>query len=371
MLRKGLIWLTVLALLPIAAAAQKGEDQPSSQNDVVVASRSVVRVAIIGNDPKRGEFLLGHGSGVSIAPGLIITNAHVVAPLQQSPNIALSIVPSSGDQRYPGRLLASDTRADLALIRTQEGVIEPLTIFTGRPDDTGRVAALGYPGSVDLAENLSARDRVQPTPAVRTFGQLSGGRSRRDVDTLLHTAAMARGNSGGPLVDICGRIIGINSFGSLTEANDAEFGFAISARELIPFLQRANVQPTITTDGCVPTAERARIDAAEQAQTAASNRQRSREELYEARELGLAISVGLLVIGALLLAGGVVAMLYRHRWRRGALVGSLCLGVGIALMAGSVYVFLNRPSLAAPPQNAPAEQPSEAEAEPEPRGDES
>lgn len=336
-------WLALL--LPAAILAQKEESaQPAAaQSEVVAAARSVVRVAIIGRDPKQGtEFLLGHGSGVAIAPGLIVTNAHVVAPLSGNPNIGVSIVPSEGNQRYPGQLLAADPRADLALIRMQEGIVPPATVFTGTPPDTGRVAALGYPGSVDSAENLSADERVSPLAAVRTFGQLSGGRSRRDVDTILHTAPMARGNSGGPLVDECGRVIGINSFGTLAEANDAEFGFAISVRELIPFLQRADVQANVTTEACVPAPAREAQALAEQAR----ERDAAEQRLIEARELGLAVAVALIVVGALLLAGGGVAMLYRRKWKRGSLVGSIGIGVGIALMAGSVYVFLNRPSLA-------------------------
>ncbi|MBC2777362.1 S1C family serine protease [Parasphingopyxis marina] len=338
--------LALLMLLPVTASAQKGENGEAERSQVVVAAQSVVRVALIANDPKQGEYLLGHGSGVAVAPRMIVTNAHVVAPLRESPNIAISIVPSSGSRRYPGELVASDTRADLALIRMQGGDITPLTIFTGSPDETARVAAIGYPGSVDLAENLSATDRVSPIPAVRTFGQISGGRSRRDVDTLLHTAAMARGNSGGPLVDECGRVIGVNSFGSLAEANDAEFGFAISAREIIPFLRANNVQPEITTDRCIPATQRALQSAAEQNREAFIEAERERQRLYEARELQLALAVALIVVGALLLAGGVVAMLYKNKWRRGAVVGTVSIGVGIGLMAASVYVFVNRPSLA-------------------------
>jgi len=363
-------WITVLlallALLPISASAQKGEETAGTPNDVVIAARSVVRVALIANDPKQGEYLLGHGSGVAVAPGLIVTNAHVVAPLRDSPNISISIVPSSGDERYPGRLLSSDTRADLALIRMEEGIVEPLSVFTGSPADTGRVAAIGYPGSVDLAENLSASERVRPIPAVRTFGQLSSGRSRRDVDTLLHTAAMARGNSGGPLVDECGRVIGINSFGALAEQNDAEFGFAISAREIIPFLQRAEVRPDTTTEACIPSPERARQSAAEQMRADDRAREQRRQQLYEARELGLAISVALLVIGSVMFLGGIIALFFRGRWRPGTLVGGLGIVIGFILMAGSIYVFFNRPSLAtldAEPEVEEAAAPDEAPAD--------
>ncbi len=340
-----------MVLAPGAITAQKDDSEGPQTNDIVAAASSVVRVALIGSDPKAGEFLLGHGSGVAIGPGLIVTNAHVVAPLREAPNIAITIVPSAGNLRYSGQLVAVDERADLALIRTREGVVEPLAIYSGRPEDTGRVAAIGYPGSVDLAENLSANDQVSPMQAVRTLGQLSGGRSRRDVDTLLHTAPMARGNSGGPLVDECGRVIGINSFGTLAEANDAEFGFAISARELIPFLERANVRPNVTAEACVPASERARQTQAD----AERERDRRIRRIIEQREFGLGVAVGLLVLGALVLAGGGVSLLYRNSWKRARIVGALGIVSGVLLIALAVFIFLNRPSLANVDDEARAE----------------
>src|SRR3546814_16842826 len=63
-------------------------------------------------------------------------------------------------------------------------------------------------------------------------------------------APMASGNSGGPLVDACGRVVGINSFGSLSDGNDAEFGFAISNREIASFLRQAGVAFARTNAEC-------------------------------------------------------------------------------------------------------------------------
>ncbi|NNC72303.1 MAG: trypsin-like peptidase domain-containing protein [Sphingomonadaceae bacterium] len=339
-----------LTLLPVSIAfAQDGDDaskggdeEQAQQNDVVNASRSVVRVVMIGNDPERGQFFLGHGSGAVVADGYVVTNHHVVAEMMNDPRITILIVPSEGEAGFPGQVVTSDPRADLALITTRRGVIRPLPIFTGNPGAAARVAALGYPGNVDLAENLSVDDRVRPLPAVRTFGQLSSGRSRRDVDTLLHTAAIARGNSGGPLVDECGRIIGVNSFGAITEGVDAEFGFAISARELVPFLQNADIRPDIITDSCVPLDERER-----QAQQAEDReRDQTIQQVAERREIFLAVAVAMMVVGALLIGGGIVALIYRRKLRTGALLGWLGIIIGPVLMAGSVYVFLSRPSLA-------------------------
>src|SRR3546814_9584364 len=82
---------------------------------------------------------------------------------------------------------------------------------------------------------------IEPLTPVKSSGTVSAGRSSRQFDTILHTAPMASGNSGGPLVDACGRVVGINSFGSLSDGNDAEFGFAISNREIASFLRQAGV----------------------------------------------------------------------------------------------------------------------------------
>ncbi|MBC7985379.1 MAG: trypsin-like peptidase domain-containing protein, partial [Sphingomonadaceae bacterium] len=250
-----------LARLAAAIALLFAHPALAQENsDITAAARSVVRIALV--ETHDGEqYLLGHASGVAVAPNLIVTNAHVVAPLEMADDIGMMIVPAEGSRRYVGRLVAVDPRADLALIRLESGAIPPATIYTGPLDENARVAAIGYPGSVDLAENLSARDRVTPMDAVRTFGQISGGRSRRDVQTLLHTAAMAQGNSGGPLVDACGRIVGVNSFGSISSGSDAEFAFAIAARELVPFLRANGVRPRTIGLACESMAERDRREA--------------------------------------------------------------------------------------------------------------
>ncbi|MEQ9661008.1 MAG: trypsin-like peptidase domain-containing protein [Parasphingopyxis sp.] len=343
-----LIASILMALMVLAggtAIAQsddgKGAQEQAQQNDVVRASRSVVRVALIGTDSNGNAFFLGHGSGVVIADGYVLTNHHVIEPLQNMGGTMIMIVPSEGDEGFQGQVVDSDPRADLALITTRRGVVRPLPIFTGTPEPTARVAALGYPGNVDLAENLSVDDRVTPLAAVRTFGQLSGGRSRRDVDTLLHTAAIARGNSGGPLVDECGRVIGITSFGAITEGVDAEFGFAVSAREIIPFLRNESITPATTTDSCVPLAERER-----QAQEAEAEEQSlANRRLAESRQMYLVASVAMLVIGALLIGIGIVAFIYRARLKTKSIPGFVCMGLGLLLMIGSVVVFMQTPSL--------------------------
>src|SRR3546814_17470012 len=73
------------------------------------------------------------------------------------------------------------------------------------------VVALGYPGNVDLATARSANDYITPRTPTRSEGNMSNLQSVDGVAMLINTAKISRGNSGGPLVDQCGRIVGINT----------------------------------------------------------------------------------------------------------------------------------------------------------------
>ena len=244
--------LALLALLlPSLAAAQ-------DNIDVAAATRSVVRVLVVELD---GEEIagLGHGSGVAISPTLILTNAHVVAPAVESGAI-LGIVPSEGKTSYEGKVIAFAPEADLALIELTEGRIPAATLYVGGVPDGAQVAALGYPYSVDAARELQLNELIEPASPVKSWGNVSNGVSSRRFDTVLHDAAIGRGNSGGPLVDGCGRVVGINSFLSVSEGIDAEFAFAVSMREVLPFLRKAEAKAATTTAPCRTQIEQSEID---------------------------------------------------------------------------------------------------------------
>jgi S1-C subfamily serine protease len=229
----------LLLILAIPAGAE--------QQDVAATVRGVVRVVIIatnGND----SYFVGHGSGFAVAPDKVLTNAHVVEMLRTERNLALGIIPSEGAKSYGGKVIAYSPGNDLALIQLTSGTLPVSTFFAGAVTDGQHVTAIGYPGAVDRAQGLSLSEMIQPVTPVKTSGNVSMGRSSHSFDTLLHTAPMSEGNSGGPLVDDCGRVLGVNSFGAQTEdAGGAEFGFAVSNREVASFLRQANVQFLRTT----------------------------------------------------------------------------------------------------------------------------
>lgn len=250
--------LALLALVLLALFPQRVGADPA---DIAAASRSVVRVVLITKDAQ-GVALVGHGSGFAIAPDLVLTNAHVVAPLAQDATMRAGIVPSQGSSGYFAKVVAFSPKNDLALLRLSEkGSLLPVTLFTGAVTDGEDVYAVGYPGNVDQAQGLNPADLMSPTAPVKTRGAVSTGRSSKGFETILHTAAIGSGNSGGPLLDSCGRVIGANSFGTVNDTSaDSEFYFAVSMREITRFLLGAGINARTTGEPCRSLAE---LDAAE------------------------------------------------------------------------------------------------------------
>ena len=140
----------------------------------------------------------GVGSGVVFAPGRVLTNAHNLRHDEATVTFA-------DGRRESGRVAASDSDLDLAVIEVETGDVEPVQ---WAPDGTevpvGRaVLALANPGGRGL--------RVTPgfvSSAARSF---RGPRGRRIPGAIEHTAPLPRGSSGGPLIDTDGRLLGINS----------------------------------------------------------------------------------------------------------------------------------------------------------------
>src|SRR5688572_25281860 len=132
-------------------------------DDISVAGRSVVRVVVIAHED--GEVVdFGHGSGFAVGPNRVVTNAHVVAMTRELPPelVAVGIVPSEGSKARRARVIAFDPARDLALLEVEGGSLAPLALFVGPLEDGASVAALGYPGNVDLATAQSMDDYITP-----------------------------------------------------------------------------------------------------------------------------------------------------------------------------------------------------------------
>ncbi|MEG3164872.1 serine protease [Sphingomonas sp. PB2P19] len=334
-----------------------GFTAPAAADDIAATGRGVVRIVTIAvvDDQVVG---FGHGSGFAIAPNRIVTNAHVVDLAERYPdNVVIGVVPSEGDKSYQGRVIAYDSQADLALIEFSGARLPQAALYTGPVTEGDPVVSLGFPGNVDVATARSAADYIRPMSPVRSEGVFSGRRTLTNVEVLLHTASIARGNSGGPLLDRCGRVIGVNSAITHAEEGDATFGFAIADTALATFLREAKQPYASVGTPCTSIEERMRqdSDAAARAVTDAATARReaatqaglARETAVEtarvaaqrSRENVMAIAVLLLVGGALAIGG---AGLFETRGERTRALWAL--GGGAVGVVAAVVVFVVRPS---------------------------
>jgi V8-like Glu-specific endopeptidase len=348
-----------LALLLACLTLFAGPPARADPADIDAAARGVVRIIIVEKD---GDQLVpvSHGTGFAVTPERVVTNSHVVEQARQDPNLFVGIVPSDGGEAVYGRLVSVSPRNDLALVATTKAMhLPPLTISGNPATDAGAVVAVGYPQNVDRAQGLNMADLFRAQPPVESNGSLAGRRPSREFDTLLHTAPIARGSSGGPLLDPCGRVVGVNSFGAESEGADAGFYFAISTRELLPFLRANSITPQINDQPCRSLADlnaEERQRAQEQKATAeakaradeealAKRREEARRQIdfqiLDERDNGLALALVLLLVA---LGGGGFAWLSHEDGEEKRMKAAAAVAV-VALLAAGLAWF-SRPTFA-------------------------
>jgi serine protease Do len=140
----------------------------------------------------------GVGSGVVIAPGRVLTNAHNLRHEEVTVTFA-------DGRRATGRVAGTDPDIDIAVVEVDTGELEPVEWADGDEEPAlGRaVLALANPGGRGL--------RVTPGFVSSSTRSFRGPRGRRIAGGIEHTAPLPRGSSGGPLVDADGRLRGINT----------------------------------------------------------------------------------------------------------------------------------------------------------------
>ena len=188
---------------------------------------------------------VGTGTGFFIAPNLFVTNRHVVEHAKQQV-LLVSEALKSVRRATVLRTTSSSTvgSPDFALLRLDEGTA-PGTLDAA--DEVGKlsgVVAAGFPGVV-VENDARFRRLLNGDPAAAPDLNLTQGTVQSlqsgagGMPMIVHTASIAKGNSGGPLVDTCGRVVGVNTFISVDASQSAKINYAIRAQAMQAFLQSA------------------------------------------------------------------------------------------------------------------------------------
>jgi len=193
-------------------------DSPPEMDAAAIFKKAVSAVVLISHDRGNGTgFILGRN-------GLLLTNHHVVDGAE---HLTVKIKAEDGVERsLSARIVASDVLRDVALLSLQGDIpaVTPLVLVNSDRVEPGeKVVAIGNPGigtrvlmHTTTEGIISGRNRVM---GGKTFFQIS--------------AAVNPGNSGGPLLNRYGQVIGMVTL----KADLENVGFAVPATELLSFLE--------------------------------------------------------------------------------------------------------------------------------------
>lgn len=215
-------------VLPVADPDPAVAQDPA----VAAAGAGVVRVTGEAEACRRGQ----EGSGFVVAPGRVVTNAHVVAGMDE-PQVQVG---GTGDL-LPARVVVLDAARDLAVLDVPDLQARPLALGADRARGDDVVVA-GFP--LDGPYVLSP-GRVRDVLSARGEDVYGEQEVTREVYSL--NAEVRPGNSGGPVLDAAGAVVGVVFARSL---DDLSTGYALTLAEAAPVLQAA-----ATATEQVPTGE--------------------------------------------------------------------------------------------------------------------
>lgn len=203
---------------PAAAPTAEGELCAAEENIIRVAKAAGPAVVSVwnlqspglGREPRR----VGLGSGFIVSKdGLIVTNAHVI---ERADRVDVVLV---GEKTVNAKILGADPRIDIAVLRVPRTNLPVVSFGDSDKLQVGQQAiAIGNPLGFERTVTMgvvSALNRVIP----------GGGAPLRDL--IQTDAAINPGNSGGPLLDSCGRVIGVNTAVIEPRVGTGGLGFAI------------------------------------------------------------------------------------------------------------------------------------------------
>jgi S1-C subfamily serine protease len=188
---------------------------------VVSANPAVVRIDVTGSAFKVS------GSGFIVdESGYVLTNQHVIV---SSTSIQVTLMTND---IYAATVVDTDKKRDIALLKITSKRTDFPTISLGTAKDAAvgdQVLAVGFPLGPELAG-----------PASFTGGIVSAIRTIDGLAYIQTDAAINSGNSGGPLVDIQGMVVGICT-AALVESNAQGIGLAIPIADVLQFIDSGRV----------------------------------------------------------------------------------------------------------------------------------
>jgi hypothetical protein len=233
-------WLVCAALILSSAAEGALPHAVADAPTLDAAVLKKVKAATVQLQVKLANDRLVQGSGFfTDEPGLIITNAHVLSMMdadsRKPAKVEVVLTDADGKSRtVAGKVLGADRGTDLAVIRIEDKApAEALKLGTTKDlKETDVVYVFGYPFGKELGKEITVSK--SSVSSLRKQGSA--------IDRVQLDGGLNPGNSGGPVIDGKGNVIGV----SVSGVRGSSIGFAIPAEHVLKFLNGRII--TITTE---------------------------------------------------------------------------------------------------------------------------
>ena len=234
-------WLSLFLSFLLAFFTNWSPNQAISQDRATIESvKEVCFLAEVSGKEQK------HATAFCVHPiGIVVTNHHVVDQIDLGGTIKL--IANSGQpnqETLEAKLLRIDEKNDLAILKINKAGTYKAIEIANSPDlyETLGVIAFGFP----FGKSLSLEEDAFPTISVNSGKITAIRKDKTEAQLLQLDATLNPGNSGGPVIDNSGKLIGVVSFG----VAGAGVNFAIPSEKLRGLLEKPDLQlnvPEITS----------------------------------------------------------------------------------------------------------------------------
>ena len=182
-------------------------------------------------EPPEAVIGIATGTGFVVAPGYVVTNNHVV----EGGSELVIMDPKDHERHLPATVVATLSDPDIALLRCEQLDAPSLPLAAAMPRNGTDIMALGYPGGSLLGMEQKV---TRGTVISQSDPQMDGG-------NFLHSATVNPGNSGGPIVNDQGHVVGVVVAIVRTTTIGNAYGVGIPVERIWSFIREhlADVQP--------------------------------------------------------------------------------------------------------------------------------
>ncbi len=216
--------------------------EPAPKTNVTLPPYSAIAAAVTRDAPSVVKIIgngcggIVEGSGFVVKPDMVATNAHVVAGIGR-PYV------EDNNGNHPATVIYFNPNLDFALLKVNDLAGGPLSVSNGVAADNTDGAVMGYPGGGGLKADAAVIMQHFMATGSNIYDQ---GVTNRNVYEL--AATIIPGNSGGPLINTAGTVVGV-VFAESTQYNGV--GYALVSQPLNPIIgQYSSASPPVSSGTC-------------------------------------------------------------------------------------------------------------------------